>query len=99
MLLRVLLVVGLLIDTVVVLFFAWDLALLWAILLVSLGILIGMCTIRGNAKIAGTVCVVGLVVVALVVVLRALPIHSLDRGQATHDRLTPGPRTGDSCGS
>ena len=79
MVLRLSLIAGLVIDSLLVLVFAWNLQLLWAILLVSLGILIGLVTIRGNGKIAGLICLLALVMVPLVVALRALPIHSFGR--------------------
>jgi hypothetical protein len=75
---RLLLVAGLLIDSLIVLAFAVNLQQLWAILLISLGILIGLFTIRGNGKIAGLICFLVLVAVPLIVVLRAMPIYSFE---------------------
>jgi hypothetical protein len=73
-----LLVAGLLIDSLIVLAFALNLQQLWAILLISLGILIGLFTIRGNGKIGGLICFLVLVAVPLIVVLRAMPIYSFE---------------------
>jgi hypothetical protein len=76
MLMRLLLLGGLAIDSLVVLVFAWNLPVLWAILILSLGVLIGLVTIRGDGKIAGAICLLGLVTVPFSVTIRALPIHS-----------------------
>jgi hypothetical protein len=75
---RLLLVVGLMVDSLIVVAFARNLQQLWAILLISLGILIGLFTIRGNGKIAGLICFLALVTVPLIVVIRAMPIYSFE---------------------
>ena len=75
---RVLLVGLLLVDSVIVLAFALNVQQLWAILLISAGILIGLFTIRGNGTIAALICSLTLVTVPLVVLLRAMPIHSFE---------------------
>jgi hypothetical protein len=75
---RLLLVGGILIDSLIVLTFAVNLQLLWAILLISTGIIIGLFTIRGNGAIAGLICSLALVAVPLIVALREMPVHSFE---------------------
>jgi hypothetical protein len=85
MVLRLFLLAGLVFASVVVGAFAWNVQILWAILLVSLGILIGLVTIRGVGKIAGLICFLGLAAVPLIVAIRAMPIHSFGRSFGRSD--------------
>jgi hypothetical protein len=78
MIIRLSLVAGLLVDVVIVALFALNLNFLWAMLLVSFGILIGLVTAPGNRKVPASLCALGLAAVPGFVLIRALPIHSLD---------------------
>jgi hypothetical protein len=78
MIVRLSLLAGLLLDVVIVALFALNLNSLWAILLVSFGVLIGIASMRGNCKVAASLCALGLAAVPGFVLIRALPVHSLD---------------------